>query len=187
MKGGQRVLTITVQGDEQWDEVSEKFVYPNAFELRLEHSLVSLSKWEAEFKKPFLGPGEKTAEEALAYIHAMVVEPEIPREALNWLSEEYVEQIREYMGEQMTATWFSDVVPEAKSSELITNELIYYWMTAFNIPFHPAETWHLSRLFTLIRISNIKNSKPKKMSQREIYERNKRLNQQRREQMGTSG
>ena len=181
------MLTITVQGEEYWDEESEKFVHPEAFELQLEHSLVSLSKWEAEFKKPFLGPEDKTNEEALGYIHAMVVTPEISREALNLLSEANVEEIRDYMAQQQTATWFNEVVPEAKSSEQITSELIYYWMAMFNIPVHPAETWHLSRLFTLIRVANIKNSKPKKMSRSEIYERNKRLNAERRKQMGTTG
>lgn len=181
------MLTITVQRDEYWDEESEKFVYPEAFELQLEHSLVSLSKWEAEFKKPFLGPAEKTGEEAFAYIHAMVLTPNISREDLNFLSEENVQEINDYITAEFTATWFSELVPEAKSNEIITNELIYYWMTMFNIPFEPAQNWHLSRLFTLIRISNTKNSKPKKMTREEIYERNKMLNKKRREQMGHGG
>jgi hypothetical protein len=181
------VLTITVKGEEFWDEESEKFVNPNAFELQLEHSLVSLSKWESEFKKPFLGPGEKTNDEALAYIHHMIVGVYLPREALNYLSEDNVEAIREYMAAELTATWFHEIQPEAKSGETITSELIYYWMTAFQIDFQPAETWHLSRLFTLIRIANVKNSKPKPMSKAEVYARNKRLNAERRKQLGTSG
>lgn len=181
------MLTITVSGEEFWDEESESFVTPNSFELQLEHSLVSLSKWESEFKKPFLGPGEKTSEEALAYIHHMVVGTYIPREALAWLSQENADAIQEYIASEPTATWFHEVQPEAKSGETITSELIYYWMSAFQIPFQPAETWHLSRLFTLIRIANVKNSKPKPMSKSEIYARNKRLNAERRKQMGTSG
>jgi len=181
------VLIITVQGEEYWDVESEKFVHPEAFELQLEHSLVSLSKWESEFKKPFLGPADKTSEEALAYIHAMILTPDISKEVLNLLSEENVDEIREYMATDQTATWFSEERPEAKSGELITNELIYFWLAHFNIPFHPAETWHLSRLFTLIRVANAKNSKPKKMSQAEIYERNKRLNAQRRKELGHNG
>lgn len=181
------MLTITVKGEERWDEESEVFVHPEAFELQLEHSLVSLSKWESEFKKPFLGPGEKTNEEALAYIHHMVVGTYIPREALNLLSQENVDEIQEYISSEPTATWFFELQPEPKSGETITSELIYYWMAAFQIPFQPAESWHLSRLFTLIRIANVKNSKPKPMSKAEVYARNKRLNAERRKQLGTSG
>lgn len=186
MKGGRRVLTITVQAEEYWDEEAERFVHPESFELRLEHSLVSLSKWEQEFEKPFLAPGDKSTDETLGYIYFMILDEGHPYDVVTKLSNENIEEINAYIDRKMTATWFSETQPEARSSETITSELIYFWMTMFNIPIE-WETRHLNNLFTLIRIANIKNSKPKKMSRQEIYERNKRLNQQRREQMGSKG
>lgn len=182
------MLTILVpRGEEHYDEESNQFFHPEAFELKLEHSLVSLSKWEVEFKKPFLGSEEKTPEETLAYIYHMVLEPEISKEDLNWLSEENIAAISEYVSAQQTATWFNEIAPEPKSSEQITSEMIYFWMTSFNIPFQPTESWHLSRLLTLIRVAGLKSAKPKKMSRNEIAERQRRLNKERRERLGSKG
>lgn len=182
------MLTILVpRGEEHYDEESDRFFYPDAFELTLEHSLVSLSKWEVEFKKPFLEHHDKTPEETWAYIHHMVIEPKISREELEWLSEDNIKAISDYISAQQTATWFTEHAPEPKSNELITSELIYFWMSSFGIPFQPTESWHLSRLLTLIRVAGLKSSKPKKMSRAEIAERQRRLNKQRREQLGTKG
>lgn len=179
------MLTITVQGEENYDQETGQFTYPEAFELQLEHSLVALSKWESRFEKPFLDDKEKTTEEVLGYIECMILN-EVPPERVLELSSDNIQEINTYIDRKMTATWFSAVQPEAKTDETITNELIYYWMDMFTIPWE-AQYWHLNRLFTLIKIHNHKSQPPKKMSQREIYERNKRLNAERRAKLGTSG
>ncbi|MFL5665514.1 MAG: hypothetical protein ACJ8BW_29840 [Ktedonobacteraceae bacterium] len=180
------MLVITVGAIDVYDESGESFSTQGGFELQLEHSLVSLSKWESEFEKPFLSKTEKTEEETLAYIGYMVITPNPPGDFLKRLSKENLESINKYIDRKMTATWFSDQPGAPKSREVITAELVYYWMTVFTIPFE-CETWHLNRLFTLIRICNIKQSKPQKMSRNELGRRNRELNAQRKMQLGTTG
>jgi hypothetical protein len=180
------MLTITVGAEEIFDEGAGTFGTHGGVELQLEHSLVSLSKWESEHEKPFLGKGDKTREEILDYVRCMVVSPNPPGDFLQRLSKENLEAINEYIERKMTATWFSEQPGAPKSREVITSELIYYWLTVFNIPFE-CETWHLNRLFTLIRIANIKQSKPKKMSRSEVAAHNRELNAQRKAQLGTRG
>lgn len=180
------MLTIIVGATDVYDESDEKFNTQGGIELQLEHSLISLSKWESEFEKPFLGKGDKTADEALAYIGYMVLTPNPPADFLQSLSKENLETIHAYVDRKMTATWFSDQPGTPRSREVITSELVYYWMTVFNIPFE-CETWHLNRLFTLIRICNVKQNKPQKMSRSEISRRNRELNTQRKAQLGTRG
>jgi hypothetical protein len=181
------MLTITVPGIESYDEKLDKFVTIGDVTLELEHSLVSLSKWESEFEKPFLGKGEKKAEEILAYVRCMVLTPNPPEEFLSKLSKENLEAVNAYIERKMTATWFSEAPGAPKTSrEVITAELVYYWMTVFHIPFE-CETWNLNRLFTLIRICNLKQEKPKKMSRAEVASRNRQLNAQRKAQLGTKG
>jgi hypothetical protein len=180
------MLTITVGATDLYDESADKFSTQGGVDLQLEHSLVSLSKWESEFEIPFLGKSDKTTEEALAYIRYMVMTPNPPGDFLQRLSKENLQTIHAYIDRKMTATWFSEQPGAPKSREVITSELIYYWMTVFTIPFE-CETWHLNRLFTLIRICNIKQSKPKKMNRAETARRNRELNAQRRSQLGTTG
>lgn len=180
------MLTITIGATSSFDDEKQEFVEIGGVELQLEHSLVSLSKWESEFEKPFLGKGEKTADEALAYIRCMLISKNPPEDFPHNLSTENMEAVNAYIDRKMTATWFSEVRPETRTSETITSELIYYWMTVFNIPF-TCETWNLNRLFTLIRIANLKQGKPKKMSKAEIMQRNRELNAQRRAQLGSKG
>jgi hypothetical protein len=134
----------------------------------------------------FLGKTEKTPEETLAYIGYMVLTPNPPEDFLHKLSQDNLETINVYIERKMTATWFSEQPGSPGSREVITSELVYYWMTVFDIPFE-CETWHLNRLFTLIRICNVKQAKPKKMSRAEIAARNRELNAQRKAQLGTRG
>lgn len=180
------MLKITVPGDEAFDETVGEFTTLGDVDLELEHSLASLSKWESIFEKPFLSREEKTGEELLGYVKAMTVTPDVPDDVYNRLSEENIATINDYIEAKMTATWFSDDKHAPESRQVITSELIYYWMTVFQIPFE-CENWHLNRLFTLIQICNIKQDKPKKMSRSEIQARNRELNAQRKKQLGTRG
>ena len=180
------MLTITVGTTDIYDESADKFSTQGGVELQLEHSLVSLSKWESIHEKPFLGKDSKTGEEILSYIKCMTLTPKVPEEVYLQLSQADFEEIHAYIDAKMTATWFNEQPGAPKSSEVITSELVYYWLTVFTIPFE-CEHWHLNRLFTLIRICNIKQSKPKKMSRSEIAARNRELNAQRRKQLGTRG
>ena len=169
-----------------WDESTETFGSVNDTVLELEHSLISLSKWESEFQKPFLTQGEKTPEEIMGYVKAMIVTDNIPEDILYKMSPENFAQINAYIDSSQSATTFGYMPKQIGRSETITSELIYYWMVAFNIPFE-CETWHLNRLFSLIRICNLKSSKPKKMSRSEIAARNRELNAQRKAKLGTTG
>lgn len=180
------MLTITVLGQEHYDESKAEFFTTEDVVLRMEHSLVSLSKWEAIHKKPFITKEEKTSDQVFSYIKCMVLH-DLDEEVLSRFSTENLEQVSDYLNDSQTATWFYEPPgSQAPNKETITSELIYYWMIAFNIPFS-AETWNLSRLFTLIKVCNAKNGKPKKMSADEIHARNRRLNEQRKAELGTTG
>jgi hypothetical protein len=180
------MLTIKVLGVEVFDEESQEFTTKDDVTLELEHSLVSLSKWESKHEKPFLGKTEKTNDEIVDYIRCMVMTPNVPEDVFSKFSEQNYTEINQYIEAKMTATWFNETPGAPQTRDVITAELIYYWMTVFQIPFE-CEHWHLNRLFTLIRICNVKQSKPKKMSRSEVAARNRELNAQRRKQLGTSG
>ena len=181
------MLTITVGGTDVYDEETQTFKSQGGVELQLEHSLVSLSKWESEFEKPFLGKTDKTPEEILGYVRCMIVTPNPPGEFLQKLSKENIEEINAYIERKMSGTFFPSAPGAPASREVVTSELIYYWMTVFQIPFE-CETWHLNRLFTLIRICNMKqSSKPKRMGRGEEAARRRELNAQRRKELGTRG
>ena len=180
------MLTITVGATKSFDDETQLFTSEGGVELQLEHSLVSLSKWESMHEIPFLGPKPKTPEQLLSYIECMVLTENPPGNFLEKLSKENVEEIQAYIDRKMTATWFSEIQRQTGAQETITAELVYYWMTVFHIPFE-CETWHLNRLFTLIRICSLKQDKPKKMSRAEVAQRNRELNAQRKAQLGTRG
>jgi len=181
------VLVLSVAlGEEQFDDETQKFITPEHYTLLLEHSLISLSKWEAKFEKAFLGPKEKTSEETVWYIRAMCVSPDVPPVAFEILSPENLDEINAYVNAKMTATTFSDKENAKKSRELITAEIIYYWMIALNIPLE-WENRHLNQLMTLIRVCNQKNQPAKKMGTGEALARQRELNEQRRKQTGSRG
>ena len=181
-------IVIPAPVTEDWDEVNEEFIYrPDGKEqvLCLERSLVSLSKWESKWCKPFLS-SEKTDEEFLDYIKCMTVSSNVSNDVYNRLTLENFREISDYINAPMTATTFSDDKTKKNNREIVTAELIYYWMVSLNIPFE-CEKWHIKRLLTLIRVCEIKNNPPKKRSRREIMSRNAALNAARRKQLNTKG
>lgn len=180
------MLRITIPEVELWDEEKQEFIYIKEQTLSLEHSLVSLSKWESKWNKAFLGKTEKTPEETLDYIKCMTITQNVDPEIYNYLTPDNINQVNKYIEAPMTATTFSNEKISSTSRETVTSELIYYWMIALNIPFE-CQKWHLNRLLTLIRVCNIKNAPPKKMSKRELMSRNSALNAARRQQLNTRG
>lgn len=181
------MLQIMIPAVEQWDEKKNEFVYSKSQVISLEHSLVSISKWESKWCKPFLSKNIKTTEETIDYIKCMTLTQNVDPDVYNRLSKENVAQINKYIEAPMTATWFSEENNRSSPNcEQITAELIYYWMIALNIPFE-CQKWHLNRLLTLIRVCNVKNQPPKKMSKRQLLNRNAALNALRRKQASSKG
>lgn len=180
------MLTITVPAVELFDEKSNEFKTTTEFVLDLEHSLVSLSKWESKYEKPFLGKDDKSNAEVLGYIQCMTLTPNVPDDVYSRLSHDNLDAVNAYINAKMTATWFAEDARHEKAREIITSEVIYYWIISLNIPLE-CENWHLNRLFTLVRVISMKNSPAQKMSKRELAERNRQLNEQRRQQLKTRG
>lgn len=172
---------------EAWDEATEEFIPAKTVTLQLEHSLVSLSKWESKWNKPFLSnTTNMSSEESLDYIRCMTITKNVdPKLYLN-LTTANVEAVINYINAPMTATTFSNRQKEKANNEIVTSELIYYWMVAYNIPFE-CQKWHLNRLLTLVRICGIKNSPPKKQSKGEIMRNNAALNAARRARLNSKG
>lgn len=182
------MLTITVPGQEVFNDETQEFSTVNDIVLELEHSLLSLSKWESKFEKPFLAADKKTAMESMWYIDTMILTPNYPDDLLIRLTQKNLDEINAYIESKQSATTFG-LMPESRTRgrpETITSELVYYWMVAFNIPFE-CERWHLNRLFSLIKICNIKQGKQKKVSRNELAQRHRELNAQRKAQLGTTG
>lgn len=181
------MLIIKIPETELYDEETNRFSILSAQELRLEHSLLSISKWESKWHKPYLDTTtyEKTNEMNLDYIKCMTITQNVPDVVYSCLTQENINEIAKYIADPMTATWFSNEASHA-NSEVVTSELIYYWMTATGVPFS-CEKWHINRLLTLIKICSIKNGKPKKMSQREVAARYKAINAARRAKLGSKG
>ena len=181
------MLRITIPSVEFWDEQKCEFVTTTERTLQLEHSLVSISKWESKWNKVFLSKREKTREETIDYIRCMTITQNVDPLVYYGLSEENYAAIDNYIRASMTATYFSEEGGKGSGSkEEITSELIYYWMVTFNIPME-CQKWHLNRLLTLIRICDIKNRPTKKRSRREIIQRNKRLNAERKKRLNSRG
>ena len=194
------MLTLHIspnKSKEYWDPIKEEFVYPDIHEqnIVLEHSLVSLSKWESKYHKPFLNDKEKKTEEELRdYIKFMTITQNVKEEIYDEITtnENLMKKINDYIQDPHTATTFYEIPQEAgkstkrPSKEIITAELVYYWMISYQIPFS-CEKWHLNNLLTLVRVCSIKNDTGKKMSKRDIMKNNNALNAARRARLHSRG
>jgi len=182
-------LPIYIKGGELYDESTSSFIQVKDTKLVLEHSLLSISKWEMKWHIPFLDDKiEKTKEQILYYFYCMVVSPkEIDQNIFRYLTYKQQQEIAEYIKNPMSATTFN--IPKHKrNKEIITSELIYYWMAGNQIPFE-CEKWHINRLLNLIQICGIKNDPKaaKKMAKKDILAQNDKLNDIRRAKLKTKG
>ena len=180
------MLQITIPATEQWDEQNQMFVKTDEKVLKLEHSLVSLHKWESKWHKSFLFTKEKTYEETLDYIKCMTLTQNVDPNVYYCLTNENITQINDYIADPMTATYIYEDEKKGTSRDKVTAELIYYWMISLEIPFE-CQKWHLNQLLALIKVCNVKNNPKKKMSDRDILSRNKALNEARKKSMHTRG
>ena len=179
------MLTLIIPATEYYDEIKEEFITLKCQKLQVEHSLVSLSKWESKWNKPFLTKEEKTIEETVDYIRCMTITQNISDTVYDRLTNDNMNEVRKYIEAEMTATKFLNQ-NKSINRETITAEIIYYWMIALNIPFE-CQKWHLNRLLTLINVCNIKNTPPKKMGGKDLRSRNAQLNAARRQSLNTKG
>lgn len=179
-------ITIVVPSTEFFDPVKDEFFQVKEQTLQLQHSLVSLAKWEQKWNKPFLSKEEKTQEEMLDYIRCMTINQNVDPGVYKRLSSANYEEINKHINAPMTATTFSDKDNRRGSREIITAEIIYYWMISLGIPFE-CQKWHLNTLLTLIKVCSIKNAPSKKMSKKDLLSRNHSLNMARRNALGSKG
>ena len=179
------MLEITIPKQRLFNEETYEFMNVDETKLCLEHSLVSLSKWESKWHKPFIS-SEKSKEEIMDYIKFMTITKNVNPIVYNALTDENVIQIKNYIDDPMTATTFSQKNNGEHNSEIITAELIYYWMIELKIPVE-FQKWHINRLITLIRVCEIKNTPPKKRSSREIASRTAAINAARRQKYAKKG
>lgn len=180
------MLQIVIPALEYWDEKKEMFVSEEEQVLQLEHSLISLSKWESKWCKSFLSTKELSREENMDYIRCMTITKNVSPDTYRRLTDQHIDQINEYIKAPMTATTFREGRGAKGRKRIITAELIYYWMVTFNIPVE-FQKWHLNRLLTLIRVCEIENSPKKKQSANDILRENAALNAARKAQLKTKG
>lgn len=180
------MLTLIIPQKEYFDDENSEFVIIPELTLEFEHSLVALYAWESKWEKPFLGKEGKTTKETISYIETMCLTPNVKSEVFNNLSSKQHEEISRYINADMTATTFNVRTNRSFSREIITAEIIYYWMIQLQIPFE-CQYWHLNKLLTLIKVCNAKNAPPKKMSRTELLSRQRSLNAQRRAQLNSRG
>ena len=178
------MLQVTIPSREWWDEKNEVFIYTKEQNLCLEHSLVSLSKWEAKYHKPFLTKETKTKQETIDYIRCMTTTQTVDPLVYVSLPNDIIQKIIAYIDDPMTATIVpDDSNPHKINREQVTAELIYYWMIQLNIPFE-CQKWHLNRLLMLIRVCSFKNQPRKKSSQGQLRSKFASINAKRRPKKG---
>ena len=183
------MLTVTIPGFEAFNQNTNEFVEVKETKLQLEHSLISLKKWEQRWHKPFLSEEEKTMEETLDYIRCMTINPGVDDEIYKYIPNKIIQEITKYIRDPMTATWFNDpgkVGAQKSKNEVVTAEIIYYWMISLNIPVE-FQKWHLNTLLTLIRVVSVKNAPKDKMDKATWAKQRASLNAARKAKFHTHG
>lgn len=179
------MLKLQIPSLERFDSRTSEFITIQGGEVQLEHSLLSIYKWESKWEKPFLVEKAKTREESIDYIRCMVIHTEIDPDLFRYFPDSILDQVDEYINRPMTATRFSKS-DDPPSRDVVTAEIIYWQMTVLGIPLE-FEKRHFNQLLTLIRVCSIKNGPQKKMSKKEIFKRNRELNAARKKQFHTKG
>lgn len=172
------MLKITIPAFELYDQEKSEFIACKTTELSLEHSLVSLSKWESKWHKPYLSRDSRTREEIVDYIRCMTLTQNVDPRVFDGLTEKNLQDVTEYIKDPMTATWFTEEEGKGPSRKVITSEVIYGWMVGLSIPFE-CQKWHLNRLLTLVRVCSENNKDPKKMGKAGTMAQNHALNKSR--------
>ena len=181
------MFQLHIKDTELFDEANETFILVKGKTLQLEHSLISLSKWEAKWKKPFLTREPKTAEEMMSYIECMTITQNVDPIVYTTITADQIEAIHKYLEDPMTATRIKEREGKGKSSKIVTNEEIYYSMIQYGIPFDPCQKWNLNHLLMLIRVCDEKQRPKKKMSRSELHRSNHSLNEARKAKYHTRG
>lgn len=162
------MFTLTIPGGEFWNETTEEFIHTKEQNLSLEHSLVSLAKWESRWNVPFLDKKPLSFERTVDYIRCMTLTQNVDPKVYDCITQKHVKAVKAYMDLPMTAATFKIRKNTSGSNEAITAETFYYWMISYEIPIEMCQKWHLNRLIALIRFCSIKNNPGPKMSRREI-------------------
>lgn len=179
-------LTITIPGNELYDQAAGKFIITKNHTITLEHSLVSIARWESKWHKPYLSREPKTRDELIDYIRCMTLTQNVDIHVYYALDSETIKKIIDYIQDSSTATTIKKT-NKPPSKEIITNEIVYYWMTVLNIPFDPCEKWHFNRLMTLIEVCSLKQQPSKKMPKGEMLRQRSAMNAARRAKYNTHG
>ena len=179
-------ITVTIPDKEFFDQANNRFLTIRGRSLTFEHSLLSITKWESKWHKPYLSKTEKTREEAIDYLRCMCLDKIDDPNIFMAIDADAMKEISLYIEDPMTATTFRED-HKRQSREIITNEIVYYWMTELNIPFDPCQKWHFNRLMTLIRVASIKKQPPKKMGKKEWAAQRSAINAQRRAKYNSKG
>ena len=181
------MLKITIPSSEAFDSRTNEFIYTKEQTLSLEHSLVSISKWESKWHKPYLTKEPKSPEETIDYVRCMTLTQNVDPRVYYCIPDSELQKISDYVNDPMTATWFSDEKEmKGRQGRIVTSELLYYWMIALGIPFE-CQKWHINRLITLIRVCDEENKPKKKMSKNQLLARNAQLNKARRAALHSRG
>ena len=179
-------ITVTIPERDFYDPRVGRFRVTRKTVVTLEHSLISISKWESKWHKPYLSKEPKTEEESIDYLRCMCITQNVDPNVFYAIDAKIAKEISDYIANPMTATTIRRH-EQKPSREIVTSELIYYWMTQFGIPFDPCEKWHFNRLMMLIEVAGIKNSPPKKMGKKDMLSQRSALNAQRRARYNTRG
>lgn len=180
-------ITVMIPDQELFDQKINRFLTVKGRKLSFEHSLLSISKWESIWHKPYLSTDKKTDEETYSYLACMCLDKDVNPLLFRIMDRESIQKIVSYIDNPMTATTFREDENKKNKREIITNEIVYYWMTELNIPFDPCQKWHFNHLMTLIKVASIKKQPPKKMGKKEWASQRAALNAQRRAKYHTSG